>query len=287
MSVAAVNPAQSPMTWGEYAPDYSPSKFRTIGIIWEQISTIITDLIPNAIKWRWRVYQQAITSISLETTADKVNQQAVLYLHGKLNSEVTKKPAILLLHGDRSYPFTLLPYADLAEKQTKAPIFSLYVPHDANDQQVYGQALKQAIDKIEQLMEEKGGFSGIIAVGHSRGAIESAYAAFVDGDQRIKGEISLAGRLSSVISPVHTCPDELKPRLDKITQGVKDHPEIPLYQIFGTKDWNAPIEAMALRPDSEHCVMVSGARHLDVLYTKMAQQCYVKFLNRLVYSSSR
>lgn len=256
--------------------NHNPS-YTVTPLFWDALSSVVTNIIPSKILWAFRKNIKKVATFPIGNADQKVKQVATLYFHQRKN-ECSSDVAVLALHGDKSFPETLLPQIDLAQKHTSAAIFSLSIPNTTYKKN-YQNSLKQALDKIEQFMKERGGFSGIIAVGHSRGAIEASYAAFVDNDKRINSVISLAGRLRSITyPPFKPCSQEFSSHLDKIDKAIRKHPDIPLYQIFGDRDWNAPREAMAVRPDPRHCYVVKGASHLNVLYNKKAQEVFVRFL---------
>jgi len=124
----------------------------------------------------------------------KNSQIATLYLH---ESSARSTRPLLLLHGDRGHPCTTLHLADIAEKLQYGPIFSLHMPYEEGYSEISRALLKQAINLIEQLITDKeGSFDGIIAVGHSKGAIQAAHQAFVEKDERIKSLISIIGLLT-------------------------------------------------------------------------------------------
>lgn len=245
---------------------------RTWSILADTVPTTITQILPNSALWLYRSLAGQITSFPLKATVDKTTQVATLYLH---NSPKGTSP-LLLLHGDHGHPFTTLHLADLAAKHHIGPIFSLHMPYEEGFSPASRSLLKQAIDKIEQIVSSQGSFSGLVAIGHSKGAIQSAHQAFVEKDARIKSVISIAGRLKVVSSSDKPCHAKLKSTVDAICEAVGKNPHIPLYQIAAENDWCVPLEAVVVRQDNS--LVVSGASHMNVLYREetvnfVIQQC--------------
>ena len=237
----------------------------------------LTCVLPNSLKWCYKTcFANQITSYPLKSTIDKTSSTAYLYLHGRIDAS-NKTPALVLVHGDHGHPFTMLHLAEIAQKNGGGRVFSLYMPYDRGHSPLSQALFSQGIDKIESLIEESGGtLNGLIAAGHSKGAIQSAYSPFVENDARIKTVISIAGRLRVV--PGVPCDEELKPTVDAVYQGIQEHPQIPLYQIVAEEDWNAPLEATAVRRDAVHCTVVPDAMHLNVLYKPETLQKFAAIL---------
>lgn len=249
-----------------------------INIFCTEAFCTLTCVLPNSLKWCYKAcFANQVTSYALKSTIDKASSTAYLYLHGRIDAS-NQAPALVLVHGDHGHPFTMLHLAEIAQKNGVGRVFSLYMPYDRGHSPVSQALFSQGIDKIERLIEESGGtFNGLIAAGHSKGAIQSAYRAFVENDERIKTVISIAGRLRLV--PGVPCHEELKPTVEAVYRGIQDKPKIPLYQIVAENDWNAPLEATAVRPDAVHCTVVPGAMHLNVLYKPETLQKFAAILN--------
>jgi hypothetical protein len=116
-------------------------------------------------------------------------------------------------------------------------------------------------------------------VGHSKGAIELAHRAFVKKDSQIKALISIAGRLRVVESQDKPCSTDLIPTVNDVYQGIQSMPGFPLYQIFGTRDWMVPREAMAVNNYQKYIREVPGAMHLNILYHKTTVLSFKRFLD--------
>jgi hypothetical protein len=255
----------------------SQSAASKIRIVWTEAFCTLTKILPNALCWWYRkVISHEISSFSL--TDVKINSVALLNLHGKIDKETNGK-ALLLLHGDHGHPYTMLHLADAAKKEFKGAVFSLYLPYSDEFPENHRQLFKQAVDKIEKLLKEnERGFQGLLVVGHSRGGIESAYSAFVEKEPRIAAVISIAGRLKIDEESRKTCHPNLQSTVDKIYEAILTNPHIPLYQIAAEKDWNAPVEATAVRLSQDYCHIIKGAMHLNVLFYRETVEALTQFV---------
>lgn len=261
-----------------------PTKFSRIGsIIYDILSSNVFYVIPNAFKWCYqRYWTKTIQSFPLKNTVDKTAKVgATLYQHGNLDEQLVKENhAILLLHGDNGgHPFSTLPLAEVAQKTKRGPVFSIYLSYDDKNPEKHHQLLRQAIDKIVELIEGKGfHFSGITLAGHSKGGIVGAEAAFVHKDKRIEKVISVAGRLNDFDDV--PCNPAIREAVRTVYKAIIDNPKIPLYQIVGDKDWNAPLKATAVRnaEDPRFCRVVKGAYHLDLVYKPETKDAFKAFL---------
>lgn len=227
----------------------------------------VTDLIqilPWAIKWYYRVNIKK--HISLINLSDNTGR---LYYHSGSSGH-----PILFLHGLHGHPFTLLQFADALKND--GPLYSLHVTYDEHYPQLHRKLINKAINEIER----RHGMP-IILVGHSIGAIEAAYAAFVEKDKRISGVISIAGRLKVVSSYEKECPEHLKITIHKVYDSIEANPQITLFQIAGGKDWNSPIEATVVRTDDDSFFIIDEARHLNILYQAETEQKLIEFVRRL------
>ena len=239
---------------------------------------LVTDLVfvlPFIIKWYYRrLITHEIVPLGLNNS-----RSAILYMHGSHQGTTP----VLLLHGLYGHPFTFLHVADSLQKAKIGPIFSLRLFYNEHFPHVHRALLKQALDEIEKMMKENSkDFKKIIVVGHSMGAIEGAYSAFVDEDKRLLALVSIAGRLKVVPCLHKECPEHLKATIEKIYQGIKKNTEFPLYQIAGRQDWNAPIEATAVRTDDSCCHIIDDAMHFNVLYNPETKQKLLEFIQHLI-----
>lgn len=254
---------------------------------------LVADLFhttPNGLKWLYRLHiKKTIASYPLQEitrattklsgfTRKIYGKRAVVYFHEGLQ-ECKELPAVIFLHGVHGHPLSLLHLADIAAKVTQGPIFSLYLPYDEYSPEIHRRHIKNALDNIENLMGKSKGF---VVVGHSLGAIEFAYRAFSEKDERILTTISIAGRLKVVPSKDKACSEHLKSTVESVYQGIQDHPHLPLYQIAAVKDWNAPLEATVVRKDENCFHVVENAMHLNVLYHKETLQKFAEFLKKSI-----
>lgn len=261
--------------------------FSKVFLFFNKVNDIlIADLaytFPNAIKWFYRVNIKGnISSITLKRKIKTKSKKALLFSHFDSSIQLNKEThAILLLHGIYGHPLSLLHLADIAQEAKIGPVFSIYLPYDEHFPENHRSLLKQAIDEIERMVHERGScLKGIIATGHSLGAIESAYRAFVVKDERITTVISIAGRLKAVPSPNKNCPECLKSTLKDVYEGILEHTHLPLYQIVAGNDWNAPLEATAVRPIEGSFHIVENAMHLNVLYHWETRLKFIEFLKK-------
>jgi hypothetical protein len=251
-----------------------PHKINVIDIIATEAKAALRYVLPSMITWIWRKYIcHEIQTIPLQATIDKVTKVAYLNIHGNIKDK--NASPVLFSHGDHSHPCTLLHLADIAQKAGQ-PTFSLYIPGVDNNEHVafHDALLKQAIDQIESLAKDK--FIGILGVGHSKGAILLAQREFVALDPRIKATCSIAGRLN-ILNESDTPDKDLITIVKTIYEGILKHPEKPLMQIIPREDWNAPYEAMAVRPH-QYCYLVPGM-HLSGLYSPETREHFSQLLN--------
>lgn len=238
---------------------------------------VMTKMVPNIAKWLYRTkISNQISTYSIEYCGEGGCKEALLFLHGRIGfDDGEDRSPILLLHGDHSHPFTMLSLADISQNSGKGPVFSVYLPYDDINPDIHQSLLKLAVSKIEEFLPiSHCTRSGIICVGHSKGAIEAANMAFVDKDPRIKAVISIAGRLKDVPSLQMPCHRLLKPIVEKVYQSIIENPYIPLYQIVAGEDWNAPLEATAVRIVDDCCHIVENSMHLNIL---VHEETYSKF----------
>lgn len=244
---------------------------------------LITDicyLLPCIITWFY--HRKIKRDIFLFQIKDRhYGKKASLYRHGELKLENKESQSILILHGLYSHPCVMLHLAKIAQKVNIGSVFSLYVRYDETDLDSHRSLINQAINSIEKMCLDQGySFKGIILIGHSMGAIEAAYAAFVENNKRISSVISIAGRLKVVESINSPCRESLKDTLNKIYKGVQSNPNLPLYQIVGRCDWNAPLESTVIRK-SEGCYhIVEGSMHFNILFHKDIYSTLSKFLQK-------
>ena len=261
--------------------------FSRLNLFFKQvIDILISDLTfatSYKIKWFYRFnIKNQITEFKLQKNSNYQTHTGFLYLHEDKDSEIRDETsAVLLLHGLYGHPYTLLHLADVAQKANLGPVFSVHLHYNEYDPEIHRDLLKQAIEKIEEVIKERGGkLKGLVTTGHSLGAIESAYLAFVEKDDRIRSVISIAGRLRVVHSEDKACQEHLKPTVEIVYKGIQDLPDFPLYQIVAGDDWNAPLEATAVRPDKEYCYIVENALHLNVLYYPETIEKFEEFLKK-------
>lgn len=237
-------------------------------------------LFPYIVKWFYCL--KIKKNLSYFQLKDVFGNKATLYQHNEWESGKREDQAILILHGLYAHPLVILPLIDTAKATETGPVFSLHVTYNEANFDVHRSFIEQAIDHIEKMSHEnKSPLKGIVMAGHSMGAIESAYRAFVEIDLRISSVISIAGRLKVVESINSPCSDFLRPSIDKIYKGVKNLPLIPLYQIVGRDDWNAPLESTLIRDeDKEYYHIIEGAMHFDILFHKETHLKFFEFLKK-------
>lgn len=263
------------------AHQHISSGCKKVKIFTTEAFCVLTQVLPNALTWVYRVKCSSQLSVyPLKTTVEKTDKWATLYFHGPKNRNIVDDiPAVLFVHGDGGHPYTLLPLAEKVKQTKECAVFSLHMPFDIAHTTSSQNLMRQAIDKIEMIIKEHGGrLDKLITVGHSKGAIQTAYSAFVEQDQRIKAAIAIGGRLKVVESIEKPCPSDLKPVVHAIYSAIQKKPDLPLYQIVPGADWNAPLEAMAIRPQHGCCRIIADAMHLNVLYKKETMSIFDQFL---------
>lgn len=231
-------------------------------------------VIPARLRWLIkRHFTQEILAYTLCPTTG-----AQLYLHTPLDLKAHEEfTPVLFLHGDYGHPSTLWHLTEQAKKEFHGPLFSLYLPtaHRVTEFEVHQGLIGQALAKIESLGHEKGSrFKGILGVGHSKGAILLAQRLF--SSSCVLGVFAIAGRLNAPDND-STCHPSLKASVKQIYLNSALYPEKPLFQIIPDQDWNAPREAMAIRPLS-HCYTVPGM-HLSCLYSSTTASYFKNFLD--------
>lgn len=182
----------------------------------------------------------------------------------------------------------MLHLAEIAQKTNSGPVFSFYVSYDLVNLDFHRSLLKQAIDGIEKIFRDNDcSLQGIMLVGHSMGAIEAAYTAFVENDKRILSIISIAGRLKVVESVNSPCRESLKETLHKIYREVQSNPNLPLYQIVGRHDWNASLESTLIRKSDDCYHIVEDGMHFNILFHKDIYRKLPEFLQKSLKSENK
>lgn len=243
---------------------------------------LITDVcyvLPHTLKWFYhRRIKRDISVIRFKNCSGK---RASLYQHGTWKFEKSATPVIVFLHGQYSHPLVMQHLAEIAKETQIGATFSLYLPYDKENLDSHRSLLKQAIDHIEKtIMDEGSSLKGIILVGHSMGAIEAAYIAFVEADKRILSVISIAGRLKVVESNNNSYGDPLKDTLNAVYKGIHANPRLPLYQIVGRHDWNASIEVTIIRKDRDCFHIVEDGMHFNILFHQDIYRKLPEFLRK-------
>lgn len=256
----------------------------TVEIITSEAYAAFKYILPSSVTWIWRKYiTNEIKTIPVQVTLGKVSKIAYLNIHG--NCQIKKDQEfcpILLSHGDYGHPYSMLHLADIALRR-KRVVFSLYIPGVDNNThfEIHNHLLEQAIAKIEKIVKDNNvKFTGILGVGHSKGAILLAQRQFVALDSRIKATCSIAGRLNAPSEK--DCPNQtLKTIVKNIYEGILKNSERPIMQIIPKDDWNASYESMAVRPH-KYCYTVPG-KHLSGLYAKETRTHFADFLEEEFY----
>lgn len=243
---------------------------------------LITDIIyllPCGLKWLYHLKfkKDILPSKLIERSGKKAN----LYQHGNWESENKEIQVTLILHGLHSHPLVMLHLAEMAQETNLGPVYSLYVSYDEVNLDIHRSLIKLAVDNIENRLCKKGfSLKGIVIAGHSMGAIEAAYTAFVEKDRRILSIISIAGRLKVVESCSNPCRESLKDSLNKIYEGIQSNPDLPIYQIVGRHDWNASLESTLIRTRDDCFHIVENAMHFNILFHKDIRIKFPEFLQR-------
>ncbi len=253
-------------------------------IVSVEAMTVLMHAIPAKLTWLWRLHvERNIQSMVVLGTVDKVTKAAYLYQQSPLKVTTGEKiRPVLTCHGDYGDPSNLLPQANLAQK-AGLPTFSLYMPiihveaeHDHNVA-----LLEAAIEKIKSLIQSKGGiFDGVLMIGHSSGGILAAKLQFVDSSDpstvpSIRATCAIGSRLNSIIDD--DCKEVIIRKIVReVHSKIQQKPDLPLVQIVGQEDWNAPQEVMMVRRGPD-CHSVPGM-HLSCLYQPETMEYVAKFL---------
>lgn len=231
-------------------------------IITKEISATITFIVPSTVKW---VFKRHISKQIACTPIDHPGfRRAYLFRH-RGSTVPSNKPALLFLHGNPGHPMTMLHFVESIAKEYQTEIFLLGLPYNNQNPASHNFLFTKALDEIKSFCEKNSQvFNGVIAIGHSRGAIEACYQAFVANEDRIKAIISIAGRLRICDSHDKQCHPSLKPVIHTIYENILKHDHIPLYQIVAEDDWNAPLKETRVRSMTSH--VIEKAHHLNILF---------------------
>lgn len=234
---------------------------------WKDV--LVTDfchLLPSACNWIYHLkIKKDIQSYPLK---DNTGKTAILYEHGGWTSATEEEP-ILILHGLYAHPLIMLHLSKLVKTIHKGPVFDFYISYDQIDPTRHRGLLTQAINSIEQMVKKKNShLKGIIAIGHSMGAIEAAYKAFVEKDPRISSVISIAGPLKEIQLGAGSSRSRLQESLKTLGTAIQAHPNIPIYQIVGRHDWNASLDSTLVRRTPGSYYIIEDAMHFNILFKK-------------------
>ncbi|MFA6915005.1 MAG: hypothetical protein WC222_01285 [Parachlamydiales bacterium] len=240
---------------------------------------VIRHVIPSAIEWQIRKFNDEITTIPFPITLGKIQIHAEVHLHGHINIEenVTYNP-FLFFHGDHSRPDPFLNLIKVALK-SKALVYSVYIPTIHKDEEFAEQGiLADAImSMIEQMITDKKGiFGGFRGVGHSKGAMLLAERQFhSDLPPKILETFCIAGPLRVVPEATNFTPP-LSAIFEGIYPRILNLTERKIVQIVPEEDWCAPYVCMAVRPH-EYCYTVDGM-HLSGLFSEKTTYLFEKFV---------
>jgi len=240
------------------------------------IITTIAFVIPAYFKWFYHVkIKKDILAFPL---SDNAGNKGSLFLHGAEGFNKKDLTVTLLLHGLYGHPCTMLHLAELAQKVDSGPVFSLYLSYDQNKPETHRSLIDKAIVLIETMVKEK--LKGLIMAGHSMGAIEAAYRAFVEVDPKIISVISIAGRLKVLPSDARDdCTENFDLSVNQIYAGIQSRPDILLFQLAGDKDWIASLDTTIVRKDKKYSHVIKKAMHLNVLFYPEACEKFLEYLN--------
>jgi hypothetical protein len=211
----------------------------------------ITCVIPNAISWAYRRFWTG--SITCQTLTSTAGKTAYLFKHA--DASAARMPAVLLTHGEHSHPLTTLHLADIAQAQ-KFAVYSVYLPYDDHHPEEHSQLLQKCIDIIGV---------PVLVGGHSRGAIEVAYEAYVNWNKKIIGVIAIAGRFRVIEPSTRPCRDSLKAWVNAVWEKLRpgQYLGVPFYQLVAKDDWCIDQKASLVRRDQKYKIVDAG--HLGVV----------------------
>ncbi len=221
-------------------------------------------VLPNLIRWLYRRgFGSSISKYYLSTGAH-------LYHHRSV--KVSDGPAALLLHGDFGHPFATLSLADALCEQG-INVFSLYVQYKDVNPELHRQAIVAAIDRMIEIVGDR----EVVLVGHSRGAIEAAYVAYVQQASRIKGVVCIAGRLRINENSDLPCRAALRPTVAAIGEHLKKMPVSPtLLQIVATYDQVIDSSVSSI---SSHNRLEIKTGHTRILFQPQTVASILSFLH--------
>lgn len=238
------------------------------------IPTDIRFMIPSYFKWMFREkIQNRFDRYTLQP--ETATKQSYLFQHRSPYPNIDPNVnAVLFLHGDYSHPCTTLHMGDIAQQQNKV-VFSLFIPSGEIKAGRYGQHLKEAIGKLQNVIgDQKMCLRELVLIGHSRGATEAVYQTYVEKETPVTGVIAIAGRLKFVeMCSRMPCKESLKPMLNDIHKAIGNSTgplTPPLYQIVASRD--SCIDPCAAFISEENKVEIQSG-HAGILYhSKSLQQ---------------
>jgi len=190
------------------------------------------------------------------------------------------KPAILFLHGDRHNQSGVIPLAKYLRNADVGAIFTVNLEYDELHPEHHRQQLIERILEIKALYAQEE--LSLILVGHSKGAIEAAYLAFCEDRTpgvKIEKIISIAGRLKVVTSSFRSCHQNLVPLVHTVYRAIRRNFTVPLYNIAGDFDWNAPLEAMIVNNSRKHAYIAPNQSHMSILFAEETHKKVLEFIS--------
>lgn len=248
-------------------------------IIVTEAFAVFWHVLPCAISWWIREkFGKKIRACSLPFIIGQTRSTAKLFLYAPLDLKNDKTCVpVLFLHGDYGHPYTLHHLGKIALKNHPGPVFTLYMPNMSKQSHFAEQAsfINNVIGHIRKMVENEGGtFEGILAVGHSKGAmllVERQFSA--ENPSEILRTFAVGGALRN---EENCFQGPLRATFDQLHQQIEKHSDRTFFQVIPKKDWSAPYKAMAVRPH-EHCYSVPGM-HLSGLYSKETKFLFKQFL---------
>jgi len=251
----------------------------TIDIIATETFANFRHVLPNAVSfWLDEIFYKKFSCFSFQLNFEKTQSVAKLFLYAPLKLKKNEHcTPVVFLHGDYGYPFTLHHLARLAANQPSRPIYNLYMPHIHRDADFkeQGAFIDRVISGIEKDVKDQGGiFDGVLAVGHSKGAMLLISRQFSAVENpKILRTFAVGGP----IRDVDNCfSDELKKALNDTLIRIQQYTKRKFFQVIPKNDWSSPFKAMAVR-SHEHCYVVPGM-HLSGLYSSETTMLFKKFL---------
>ena len=198
----------------------------------------------------------------------------------KLSAEDAKNPAVFITHGYKGHQHTAKKLIKALMKTRKYNVFTVNLDYDYKKPSAYRRKLIAKIEGIRDMYLSAGQDMHLSFVGHSQGATDSSRLAYC---KLIKKPIDhcTVEKVVSIAGPLRAskgCHKPSIPLYNKIQEGIKKYPEIPLYNVVSLVDWIVPLSAQKIQTDPAHCFEKANKSHLGILFDADAINAVIGFL---------